>query len=452
MVDRLLLLILAGILLPYGLSHAESLTAERQESLRVEIRENFFVPDPLPPLDAVTQRRFEPAPGVAAEAVTYATQFGTRVPAILYLPREIGRRPSISRGEPQPKPKTAAGRIPALIIVNGHGGDKYSWYSYYSGILYARAGAAVLTYDQAGEGERNAERKSGTRTHDRLKGDDVLARHLAGLMITDVMQAVSYLASRPDVDARRIGAAGYSMGSFVLALTGAVEPRLRACVLAGGGNLDGVDGYWDSSKPMCQALPYRSLRFLGDRGAMIYALHASRGPTLIYNGLADSVVAIDKHGEPFFADLRQRTIELHGEADGVFDAGFVAQASHRPYFVTRPVALWLEQHLNMPNWTAESLAAMPTVHIAQWAQKYGVPMDKLYATEDREGGTPALGNDIPGFQREDLSVFAPEQWNSHKQELIFETWVDAARLAGGSPRPRLSDSSDLSDQSAVRRP
>jgi len=95
------------------------------------------------------------------------------------------------------------------------------------------------------------------------------------------------------------------MGSFVLALTGAVEPRLKACVLVGGGNLDGLDGYWDSSsKTMCQSLPYRSLRFLGDRGAMIYALHASRGPTLIYNGLADSVVSIDKHGKPFFTDLR----------------------------------------------------------------------------------------------------------------------------------------------------
>ena len=205
----------------------------------------------------------------------------------------------------------------------------------------------------------------------------MLARRLAGLMITDVMQAVSYLASRPEVDGQRIGAAGYSMGSFVLALTGAVEPRLRACVLVGGGNLDGVDGYWDNSKPMCQGLPYRSLGFLGDRGAVIYALHASRGPTLVYNGLADSVVAVDRHGEAFFADLRQRTVQVRGRDDGVFDTGFVAGASHRPYFVTRPVALWLEKHLDLPNWTAESLAAMPTTHIAEWSQKHNVHMDKL---------------------------------------------------------------------------
>jgi len=412
---RLLTLLLAGILVPHGLCRARQFTAEQRESLCAEIRDNFFVPDPLPPLNPVTHRRFEPAPGVVAEATTYATQFGTRVPAVLYLPKS--------------KPKTVEGRVPGFIVVNGHGGDKYSWYSYYSGILYAQAGAAVLTYDQAGEGERNASRKSGTRTHDRLKGDDVLARRLAGLMITDVMQAVSYLASRPEVDAKRIGAAGYSMGSFVLALTGAVEPRLRACVLVGGGNLDGVDGYWDNSKPMCQGLPYRSLRFLPDRGAVIYALHASRGPTLIHNGLEDSVVAIDRHREAFFADLRQRTIELHGGDDGVFDTGFVAGASHRPYFLTRPVALWLEKHLDLPNWSEESVAAMPTTHISEWAQERNIQMDKLYATEEREGGTPALGDNIPGFQREELSVFTPEQWRSHGQSLIFETWVDAARLA-----------------------
>ncbi len=419
MMHRSLILLLAGLLLAGGLCRAERLTPEERESLRAKIRTNFFIPEPLPPLNVITQRHFEPAPGVMAEAVTYSTQFGTRVPAILYLPK--------------PKPKTPTGRIPGFIVVNRHGGDKYSWYSYYTGVLYARAGAAVLTYDQAGEGERNANRKSGTRAHDRLKGDDVLARRLAGLMITDVMQAVSYLSSRPEVDEKRIGAAGYSLGSFVLALTGAVESRLRACVLVGGGNLDGVDGYWDNSKPMCQGLPYRSLRFLGDRGAVIYALHASRGPTLIYNGLEDSVVAMDRHARAFFAGLRERTVQLHGGDDGVFDTGFVERASHRPYFLTRPVALWLEKHLDLPNWTPESLEAMPITHISQWAKRHNIPMDRLYAAEDREGGTPALGEEIPGFQRDDLSVFTPEQWRLHKHNFIFETWVDAARLAGQQP-------------------
>ena len=45
-------------------------------------------------------------------------------------------------------------------------------------MAWARAGVAVLTYDQVGEGERSATGKSGTREHDKLNGDAVLARRL----------------------------------------------------------------------------------------------------------------------------------------------------------------------------------------------------------------------------------------------------------------------------------
>jgi hypothetical protein len=54
-------------------------------------------------------------------------------------------------------PKDMSVKRPAVIVVNGHGGDKYSWYSVYAGVLFARAGAVVPTYDPVGEGERNAQ-------------------------------------------------------------------------------------------------------------------------------------------------------------------------------------------------------------------------------------------------------------------------------------------------------
>ena len=392
---------------------AQTMTPEIEREWRAKIRANFFIPEPLPALDAKVHRRFEPAPGVSAEAVSYGSQFGMRVPAILYLPNPL------PKGE----------KIPAFIVVNGHGGDKFSWYSFFAGVLYARAGAAVLTFDPVGEGERNAQRKSGTRAHDRLKGDDVLARRLAGLFMTDVMQAVSYLSSRPEVDASRIGAGGYSLGSFVLALTGAVETRLHACVLTGGGNLDGPNEYWDNSKPMCQGMPYRSLEFLGDRPAAIYALHAARGPTLIWNGLADTVVNMDRTQPPFFDDLRTRTVRLRGKADGIFDTGFTPAASHRPFFVTKPAVLWLARQLRFPNWDLEKITAMSETHISEWAAANGVFMDKGYVSEDREGGVRALGTGVPGFTRESLTVFSEEEWQAQKQRLIIEAWESAARAA-----------------------
>jgi dienelactone hydrolase len=405
--------LLSTLLLFGAIASVQAQSALSVTEWRAQIRSNFFIPTPLPSLSAETHRQFAPAHGVRAEAVTYATQFGTRVPAILYLP--------------DPLPKTTRGKIPAFIVVNGHGGDKYSWYAYYAGILYARAGAAVLTYDPIGEGERHVQRKSGTRAHDQIKGDQALARRLAGLMITDVMQAVSYLAQRPEVDPQRIAAGGYSLGSFVLALTGAIEPRLRGCVLVGGGNLDEPNGYWDNAKPMCQGLPYRSLNFLGDRAAILYALHAARGPTLIFNGAADTVVAIPGHGEPFFADLRDRITRLRGRSEGVFEFGMVADVSHRPYFVTRPVALWLEKQLDFPRWTESDIRALPETRIGDWAAKHGIALDKLYATDEREGGTPALLNDVSGFKHEDLSVFPVAEWEKRKDQLILESWLAKVR-------------------------
>jgi dienelactone hydrolase len=318
--------------------------------------------------------------------------------------------------------------MPGLIVVDGHGGDKYSWYSFYAGILYAQAGAVVVTYDPIGEGERNAQRKSGTRQHDRNVDPPEVGRRMGGLMITDVMQATSYLAQRGDVDPKHLAAMGYSMGSFVLGLTCAVETRLNSCVLVGGGNLDGPGGYWDSSsKKMCQAIPYQSLSFLGDRGAALYNLHADRGATLVFNGTADEVVSMDKAGgAAFFEDLRKRVVTLHGSDRNVFDFGFNPDTSHRPYFLTRPVALWLEQHLKFPNWTAESIARMPETHISEWAEQNHVFMDKLYATEIREGGTRALGSGIPGVTHEQLNALPPERWEHDKALYIYETWLKNA--------------------------
>jgi dienelactone hydrolase len=404
-------LLLLAFLLAALPGRAQPLTADRVADLRQRIGAELFVPSPLPDLAPRTHRRFSPAPGVVAEAVTYTTQLGSRVPAIVYLP------------DPLPPGR----RLPAFVVVNGHGGDKYAWYAWFTGISFARGGMAVLTYDQAGEGERSNSRRSGTRDHDKLPGDAVLARRLAGLMITDVRQAVSYLAARPEVDPARIGAGGYSLGSFVLALAGAVEPRLRACVLVGGGNLDGPGGYWDRSKPMCQGLPYQALGFLGDRPAMLYALHAARGPLLFANGRADTVVNMPNTQDDFFADLRARVSAVRGTAEGSFEVQFTPAGSHRPYWLTRPAVLWLERTLGFARWDEAAIRALPETHIGEWAPRVGVALDKLYATEEREGGTRAVGDDVPGFTRESLSVFTAVEWETRRDELSIDAWATRAR-------------------------
>jgi dienelactone hydrolase len=394
---------------------AAAAAAPNEAAWRAQIAAALHLSSTLPPLSAETHGRFEPEPGVVAERVSYSTRYGMRVPAIFYYPEK------------------RAGKIPALIVVNGHGGDKFSWYAHYTGILYARAGAAVLTFDPLGEGERNPERKSGTRAHDAVEKIIEIGPRMGGQMMDDVRQAVSFLAARAEIDGGRIAAAGYSLGSFVLSLTGAVEPRLRACVLTGGGNLDARNGYWDGAKPLCQGWPYQALLGLGDRAAVIYALHAARGATLIYNGDHDDVVAIPRMGEPFFQHLRRRTIALRGNAENIFEHVLEPGPSHRPYFITRPVALWLERTLDLPNWTADSIQSMPHTRIGDWATERGVDMDRLYATEERESGTRALGQGIPAPTRSQLYVFSEAEWREKKPVLTIDHWVRHVRKQIGLP-------------------
>ena len=228
------------------------------------------------------------------------------------------------------------------------------------------------------------------------------------------------------MNSSRISTVGYSMGSFVLSIACAVETRLKACVLAGGGNLDGPGGYWDKSKPMCQAYPYKALSFLGDRAAVLFSLH---NRTLVYNGLEDTTVAIPQFGESGFRDLQDRTAMLRGGS--AFETMFHPRTGHRPYFVTKPVALWLEQHLDFPAWTAQQIEAMPTTHISEWARANEVAMDPLYATEHREGGTPAPGMNIPGIARAQLHVFAEAEWKRMRGELVHEFWRGHAKRGMG---------------------
>ncbi len=382
-------------------------TADPHEATRARIKSTLHVPNPLPPLEIEQYGQFEPAPGVVAERVSYATDYGLRVPAIVYRPRQA-----------------PAGKMPAIVVVNGHGGDKYSWYAFYAGILYAQAGAAVLTYDPIGEGERNLQRKDGTRQHDRNVDPPDMARRMSGLMLTDLMQATSYLAQRSDVVPKRLAAVGYSMGSFVLGIGCAIETRLNSCVLAGGGNLDGPGGYWDSSnKPMCQAIPYKSLMFLGDRGAVLYDLHAARGSTLVINGTADDVVSMPETGAAFFDNLRRRTILLHGGDKNVFDVMWEPGGGHRPYFLTRPAALWLGERLHF----AHPMDQLSETHISEWAAKNNVFVDKLYATELREGGTKAMGTGIPAVPHDEMNALPREKWEQDKEKYIYETWLKEAK-------------------------
>jgi dienelactone hydrolase len=138
------------------------------------------------------------------------------------------------------------GPFPAIIVLDITGGDQSLSRSLSSHL--ANRGIACLFVQMAYYGPR---RPPGSNL--RLVSPDLdLTKAAIRQTVLDLRLAAAWLEARPDVDRKRLGILGTSLGSFMAALTAECEPRLgRVALLLGGGGL--VDGYWDHP----QVLPYR---------------------------------------------------------------------------------------------------------------------------------------------------------------------------------------------------
>ena len=389
----------------------------RNEAWRSEIRRQLFIPARLPNLQIRRWSTFSPMPGVLADRVTYATANGMRVPAVIYRPDPSLLRPGL--------------KLPGIVVVNGHGGDKFSWYAFYSGLLFARAGTVVVTYDPIGEGERNARKLSreNPAPHDTVVDLPQWGQHLAGLMQTDLMQAVSYLRAQPEVDPARIAVVGYSTGAFMAGIAGAIDPKIHAVVLSGGGTYDGPQQYFDSGKLPCQSPPYRALAVLGDRPAILYALNADRGPTFVMNGAEDTVMRMSDHPPSWFEDVRSRAIKLHGSDENMFTTILYPGVSHRTSWVDLDGVLWLNHAIHFALWSDGDIRVAGTTHISRWIQTNHVDISPNYIPEDREGGIDAVGTGFPAIPRGELMVLPDEEWSKQRDVLIYESWADKMKHA-----------------------
>jgi dienelactone hydrolase len=391
-------------------------TDEQFAHWREQAKAALFLPKTMPPVAARNFGGFTPMQGVIARRVTYSTQFGMRVPAIVYRPEHV------------------RAKMPAIVVVAGHGGSKSTWYEVYAGLLYASAGAVVVTYDPIGEEERNSQHLVDARAHDTVLAGLNSPARMGGLMIGDVIGGVSYAASLPEVDSKRIAVIGYSMGSFHAALAAALDPRVRALVLSGGGDLDGNGGSWDtSSKIMCQGGPYQALSFLPDKGAILYALHQRAGETLVLNGVEDSLVAVPRHGESFFTDLNARVSALAGPAAPKIEYQFYPGVGHRPSWVNHDAAEWLNERLHFPRWKDISLDSLGETTISEWVAATGAHINHGYESDKTEGGIRALGHGFPAPTRAQLQVVPEDEWQTHQDLYIWQSWAKRALLAEGFP-------------------
>jgi dienelactone hydrolase len=128
------------------------------------------------------------------------------------------------------------GPFPAAVVLDITGGNQML--SRHISNHLARHGVAGLFVQMAYYGKR---RPPGSNLR-LLMSDLPHTKRAVTQTVLDVRMAAAWLASRPEVDAKRIGVTGTSLGSFISALSSEMEPRLgRCCVLLGGGGF--VDGF-----------------------------------------------------------------------------------------------------------------------------------------------------------------------------------------------------------------
>lgn len=122
-----------------------------------------------------------------------------------------------------PQAKSDGERWPVVMLLHGFGSNKEADWMKITGKLLADWGYASLRFDFRGCGDSEGAR----------------ARVICLEQVADTKACVTYLASRPDIDAKRIAVFGHSFGAAVAVYAGGVDQRIAAVISSGGWG-DGV--------------------------------------------------------------------------------------------------------------------------------------------------------------------------------------------------------------------
>lgn len=139
-------------------------------------------------------------------------------------------------------PKNAPKPCALVLLIHGWSGGKENWWeddNYISGGEMRKAllenGYAVLALDAPAHGERSNEIDYlHVNTYKDSSAPDKVNlftfTEIAVQTVKDYRRALDYLAVRPEIDMRRIGALGYSMGGMDSIYLLATEPRIKMAV------------------------------------------------------------------------------------------------------------------------------------------------------------------------------------------------------------------------------
>jgi dienelactone hydrolase len=200
-----------------------------------------------------------------AERITYAAAYGNeRAIAYLFVPK---------RAMPPFQTVLFFPGSNALLL------RKFSLYTTAALDAILRSGRAVLYPVYKGTYERGDGMESDVANQTSTWRDHVV------MWVKDASRAVDYAETRPELDHSKLAYYGYSWGAEMGAIVPAVEPRIKACVLA----LGGLD--FHRSLPEVDTINFIS---------------RVKQPVLILNGHYDFFFPVESTQEPFYRLLGSR--------------------------------------------------------------------------------------------------------------------------------------------------
>jgi hypothetical protein len=183
--------------------------------------------------------------------VEFNSTTGRRIHAVVTVPNKL----------------PGADRFPAVVCIHGHGGNRdvvYQADTPYKGFAATLAAGGYVTMSvDVGQHE--------------VRED---GRTLMGERLWDLMRCVDFLSILPEVDPKRIGCAGLSLGGEMAMWLGAMDPRVYGTVSCGF--LTRMD---QMEQGHCMCWKFDGLRELVDY-ADVYSLIAPR-PLQCQNGMSE---------------------------------------------------------------------------------------------------------------------------------------------------------------------
>jgi dipeptidyl aminopeptidase/acylaminoacyl peptidase len=208
---------------------------ERQQ-IRAQVRELLGKLPPRPKTPKVQTLSREDRGDFVVEKFQFDNGAGAAVPGYIILPGNVSKK------------------SPAILYCHWHGGEydlgkeelfQAKHTAEEPGPAFAKRGYVVIGVDAYCFGERNGRGPAGEKGRDgelsASKFNLWVGRTLWGMILRDDLMALDYLVSRPEVDAKRVGVMGMSMGAtrawWLMALDERIKTGVPICCLTRYQNL-----------------------------------------------------------------------------------------------------------------------------------------------------------------------------------------------------------------------